>query len=319
MAVYTDITDSDVEDILKAYDIGYANSLKGISEGVENSNYLLMTDKGHYILTIYEKRVEEKDLPFFLGLTEHLAERGVACPLPVAKRNGELVHHIHGKPMAIISFLLGTWPRHIRKHHMQPLGNAMGKFHSAAADFSLSRPNPWSIDGWKSLHQSLGPALNTISSDLEQKTGTEISYLEQHWPHDLPRSIIHADLFPDNVFFEHQELTGIIDFYFACEDIAAYELAICINAWCMTVDGTLQSGYVPEMIKGYEQHRTLSQSEKEALPILCRGAALRFLLTRAHDWIHHDLAALVVPKRPEEYLNKLTFHQKVTDYHDYGL
>lgn len=319
MAVYTDVSDDDVECLLADYDIGRVTALKGIAEGVENSNYFLKTDRGEYILTLYERRVREEDLPFFLGLTQHLARGGVPCALPVAKRDGALIHHLHGKPAAIITFLLGTWPRAIRPYHLEPLGTACARMHRAAADFPMRRANPLSLNGWRDLAAEIGGGLDHILPGLAELVAQELNTLETRWPGPgaLPRGIIHADLFPDNALFDHERLTGMIDFYFACEDFLAYELAIMVNAWCFTVDG-LRRDYVASLIKGYAAIRPLETAELEALPVLARGAALRFLLTRAQDWLRRDASALVAPKNPLEYVRKLQFHQQVTHYQDYG-
>lgn len=320
MAVYTEVSDGDVEQLLNAYDIGRPVSLKGIAEGVENTNYLLLTDQNPYILTLYEKRVAERDLPFFLSLTEHLAQHGVTCPLPVRRRDGEVISTVQGRPAAIITFLIGKWPRKIEVWHLDALGAAVGRMHRAVSDFSGQRENALSVEGWRVLYQKIADDLDAIEPGLKQAIGEELEYLKTHWPKRgaLPEGIIHADLFPDNVFFDKGALTGLIDFYFACFDFLAYDLAVCLNAWCFDVNGTFYADKARAMFASYQVERALLPEEKEAFSLLARGAALRFFLTRAHDWIHHDEAALVTPKDPMEYMRKLTFHQQVVGTDVYG-
>ncbi|MCC7259422.1 MAG: homoserine kinase [Alphaproteobacteria bacterium] len=312
MAVYTEVTDQDIEAFLALYDIGQPVSLKGIAEGVENSNYFLLTTQAPYILTLYEKRVEEKDLPFFLGLTEHLAQHGIPCPLPVHARDGKLYRAFKGRPAAVISFLLGKWPKVIQDWQLAPLGTALAQMHRAAEGFALTRANALGLPGWHTLYHKIKDGLDGIEPGLKKLVSDELYHLDAHWPKALPQGVIHADLFPDNVFFEDGKLSGLIDFYFACNDALAYDLAVCINAWCFAADGTFNAEHARALAQAYHTGRALSDAERAAIPILCRGAALRFLLTRAHDLIHHDKSALVMPKNPLEYAAKLRFHQRAT-------
>jgi len=320
MAVYTDVSDDELRSFIAEYDLGAVLSCKGIAEGVENSNYLVVTERGPFILTLYEKRVREADLPFFLGLMEHLAGKGIACPLPVRARDGSALRHLAGRPAAIATFLTGMWPRRISMAHCDALGGALAHFHQAGADFAPIRANDLSVAGWRTLIGRIDPAAaDSVRPGLAAEIGAEFSFLEGNWPNALPCGTIHADLFPDNVFFENDALTGIIDFYFACTDWLAYDLAVCLNAWCFEADGSFVPVKGRALIQSYDAVRRLTAKELAALPILARGAALRFLLTRLYDWINHPAGALVRKKDPLEYCRKLAFHQKVGSVGDYGV
>lgn len=319
MAVYTDVSDADLEAFLQAFDLGALLSFKGIAEGVENSNFLLHTEAGSFILTLYEKRVAEADLPFFLGLMEHLAGRGIPCPLPVKARDGKALHRIAGRPAALIVFLEGMWVRRPRASHCAALGRALAQMHDAGRDFPMRRANALSIEGWTNLLESTSDRADTVEPGLADIAVTELEFLRSAWPDGLPEGVIHADLFPDNVFFLKDRLSGLIDFYFACNDLLAYDLAICLNAWCFEPDGSFNVTKGRALIHAYEEERRLEAAEREALPVLARGAALRFLLTRLYDWLAVPAGALVTPKNPAEYLRKLRFHQSVRAATDYGL
>lgn len=319
MAVYTEVSDQELATFLRGYDIGRAVSFKGIAEGVENSNYLLHTDQGAFILTLYEKRVAPEDLPYFLGLMEHLAGEGIACPTPIHGRDGEALRELCGRPAAIIGFLEGLWPRRIEPHHCALLGEAMAKMHLAGGGFAMRRGNGLSVADWRALFESCRARAHEIQGGLEGIMEDELARLEESWPVDLPAGIIHADLFPDNVFFLGGTLSGLIDFYFACNDFLAYDLAICLNAWCFEDDGSFNITKARRLLAGYGGVRPLEKSETDALPLLARGGAMRFLLTRLYDWLHHPEGAMVSPKDPREYLGKLRFHQQVKDVAAYGL
>ncbi|MEQ8965199.1 MAG: homoserine kinase [Azospirillaceae bacterium] len=324
MAVYTDVTDEELESFVADYDIGDVLSCKGIAEGVENSNFLLVTDRGQYILTLYEKRVHEADLPFFLGLLEHLAERGIACPQPIPGRDGHALRRLAGRPAVIVTFLSGMWPRRIVPRHCAALGRAMARLHLAGRDFPLHRPNALGPEAWRPLFERClagapGAGSDMLSPDLKDGVARELDVLETAWPADLPSGVIHADLFPDNVFFHHEALTGLIDFYFACNDFLAYDLAICLNAWCFEPDGAFNVTKARLLIRDYGAERPLEPAEIAALPILARGSAMRFLLTRLYDWLNHPEGAFVRPKDPMEYWRKLRFHQRVEGPGAYGL
>ena len=315
MAVYTEVSDSELEAFLAEYDIGEAESFKGIAEGVENTNYVLTTGKGQYMVTLYEKRVDPKDLPFFLGLMDHLAERGINCPRPIHGRDGNALRRLAGKPAAITSFLQGMWPRRTTVKHCGPVGEALAGLHLAGRDFAIRRPNALSVAGWRPLYDG---SRAHIDQALDRELGAEIEFFEKSWPSDLPAGVIHADLFNDNVFFLHDRLSGLIDFYFACTDTLAYDVAICLNAWCFEPDHSYNVTKGRELLNAYMKVRPLSSAELDALPLLCRGAALRFLLTRLVDWLNVPPGAMVRPKSPLEYFRKLRFHQKATSIGDYG-
>lgn len=319
MAVYTDIADGDLEDFLKAYDLGALLAFKGIAEGVENSNFLLRTEAGSFILTLYEKRVAETDLPFFLGLMEHLAGRGISCPLPVKARDGIALRRLAGRPAAIISFLEGLWVRRPQLLHCAAVGQAIAEMHRAGADFPLRRPNALSVEAWPALFELSRSRADAVKPGLARMVEAELGELRSGWPADLPRGVIHADLFPDNVFFLKEHLSGLIDFYFACNDLLAYDLAICLNAWCFEANGEFNVTKGRTLIQAYESVRLLLPAERDALPVLSRGAALRFLLTRLYDWLTVPAGALVTPKDPLEYCRKLRFHQQARSAADYGL
>jgi homoserine kinase type II len=319
MAVYTEVFDEDLQAFLEHYDLGQVTSFKGIAEGVENSNYLLRTTKGSYIMTLYEKRVRPEDLPFFLGLMDHLAGRGIRCPTPLQGRDGEVLRRLCDRPAVIVTFLDGLWPRRILPAHCQKLGHAMAKMHLAGADFALNRQNDLSVAGWRPLFESCAPRADQVQEGLAEELSEELTHLEEAWPEDLPAGVIHADLFPDNVFFLADELSGLIDFYFACNDFFAYDLAVCLNAWCFEPDRAFNITKARLMLQAYKQVRPFSDQELEALPLLARGSALRFLLTRLYDLLNHPPGALVEPKDPLEYWHKLRFHRDVRGPGAYGL
>jgi homoserine kinase type II len=319
VAVYTDVSAEELQTFLADYDIGALLSYKGIAEGVENSNFLVHTTGGNFILTLYEKRVAEGDVPFFLALMEHLAKRGISCPLPVKNRHGNALGYIAGRPAAIVTFLEGMWIRRPAVAHCAAVGEALARLHVAGIDFPFKRPNALSVDGWRELYDACGPRADEVKPGLAAAMANELTLLEKQWPHDLPQGVIHADLFPDNVFFLGDKLSGLIDFYFACVDTLAYDIAICLNAWCFEADHSFNVTKGRGLLQGYAKARPLSPAEWEALPLLCRGAALRFLLTRVEVWLDVPPGALVRPKDPMEYVRKLRFHQQVKDVRDYGI
>ena len=319
MAVYTDVVAEELAGFLAGYDIGELLAYKGIAEGVENSNFLVHTSRGNFILTLYEKRVAAADLPFFLRLMEHLHARGITCPQPVKNKDGEVLGKIAGRPAAVITFLDGMWIRRPSPSHCAALGEALAKLHLAGLDFDMRRANALSVEGWRPLYQSCGARANEVQRDLQPFLAAELSQLERTWPRNLPQGVIHADLFPDNVFFLGNKLSGLIDFYFACTDALAYDVAICLNAWCFETDHSFNVTKGRSLLQGYAQARGLSGDERDALPLLARGAALRFLLTRLADWFDVPPGALVRPKDPLEYYRKLRFHQAVVGVRDYGI
>jgi len=319
MAVYTDVTDEELQQFLAGYDLGTLLSYKGIAEGVENSNFLLHTSKCYFILTLYEKRVAAGDLPFFLDLMEHLAARGLNCPQPVRSRSGEALGRLARRPAAIVTFLDGVWIRRPSAAHCGAVGEALAQLHLAGADFAMTRRNGLSVEGWRPLFETAEARADTVQAGLREAIGTELARLERDWPRDLGQGVIHADLFPDNVFFLGDRLSGLIDFYFACTDALAYDVAVCLNAWCFEPDHSYNMTKGRALLFGYMRRRPLAAAEIAALPMLCRGAALRFLLTRLVDWLEVPPGALVKPKDPLEYYRKLRFHQTNTCARDYGI
>ena len=316
MAVYTEVSDSELEAFLADYDIGRPVSFKGIAEGVENTNYVLTTTIGQYMVTLYEKRVDPRDLPFFLGLMDHLAERGINCPRPIHGRDGRALRSLAGKPAAVTSFLQGMWPRRMTVQHCGPVGEALAGLHLAGRDFALERRNALSVAGWRPLFAGSRPHIDPA---LDCELSAELDFFEASWPRELPAGVIHADLFNDNVFFLDDRLSGIIDFYFACNDFLAYDVAICLNAWCFEPDNAFNATKARALLQAYDKVRPLDDDERRALPILARGSALRFMLTRLYDWVHTPPDALVKRKDPNEYLAKLRFHRAVRSFADYGL
>jgi homoserine kinase type II len=319
MAVYTDVSAEDLSQFLAGYDLGELLSYKGIAEGVENSNFLVHTGAGHYILTLYEKRVAASDVPFFLALMEHLHARGITCPQPVRNREGKTLGLLCGRPAAIVTFLDGMWMRRVNARHCAAVGEALARMHLAGADFASKRRNSLSVAGWRPLFEQAAARADEVQHGLGSAIEQELTQLEQSWPLDLPQGVIHADLFPDNVFFLGNKLSGLIDFYFACTDTLAYDVAICLNAWCFEPDHSYNVTKGRDLLTRYSAARPLSDSELRALPLLARGAAMRFLLTRLVDWLHVPDGALVRPKNPLEYFRKLRFHQKIASVSDYGL
>ena len=319
MAVYTDVTADDLNEFLAGYDIGGLLSYKGIAEGVENSNFLVHTSAGNFILTLYEKRVAEKDLPFFLALMEHLAARGLTCPQPVKNKKGGMLGKLAGRPAAIVTFLDGLWMRRPTAAHCAAVGEALARLHLAGKDFPMKRANALGMTSWRGLYEHAKVRGDSVREGLCAEIAKELAALEQSWPRDLPEGVIHADLFPDNVFFLGEELSGLIDFYFACIDTLAFDVAICLNAWCFEPDHSYNVTKGRALLYAYGKVRDWSALERAALPVLARGAAMRFLLTRLVDWLAVPDGALVKPKDPLEYYRKLRFHQSVKSAQDYGL
>jgi homoserine kinase type II len=319
MAVYTQVSDDELTSFIASYDVGALLSYKGIAEGVENTNYLVHTEKGPYLLTLYEKRVAAQDLPFFLGLMEHLAKAGINCPTPVHDAQGRVLRTLAGKPAALVTFLEGVWIRRPQPRHCVALGQAMASLHLAGRSFAHTRANALGVGGWRPLFQRFRSRADDIAPGLAAIIEEELDHLEADWPGQLPQGIIHADLFPDNAFFLGDQLSGLIDFYFACQDALAYDVAITLNAWCFESDHAFNLTKGQALLKGYQSVRALEPAERQALPLLARGAALRFLLTRAYDWLHTDRDALVNRKDPQEYLRRLQFHRRIQAAREYGL
>ncbi|MEO8559854.1 MAG: homoserine kinase [Rhodospirillales bacterium] len=319
MAVYTEVSEQELEAFVAEYDIGAVQTFKGIAEGVENSNYLLGTDRGNYFLTLYERRVAPEDLPFFLGLMEHLAARGIPCPTPIYARDKKALRSLASRPAAIVTFLRGIAHKRLSPADCAELGNALAELHRAGADFAMRRPNALAVSGWRKLLNAAAPRADEVTAGLAAELEGEFAHLAKSWPKDLPQGVIHADLFPDNVLFLNGKISGLIDFYFACNDFLAYDIAICLNAWCFESDRSFNVTKARALLSAYRRARPLSQAEIDALPILAQGSALRFLLTRLYDWLNTPAGALVKPKDPLEYLHKIRFHRKIADARAYGL
>ncbi|HVE22064.1 MAG TPA: homoserine kinase [Acidocella sp.] len=319
MAVYTEVTDEALAAFLAGYAIGEMVAFRGIAEGVENSNYALKTTQGDFILTLYEKRVNTADLPWFLGLMEHLAARGLSCPLPVRARDGQNLNPLSGRVAAITTFLPGVWPRRVTVDHCEPLGAALAQLHLAGQDFAPRRANALGPDAWAPLLDKSLAHADDVQAGLSAELQENLARITAAWPRDLPVGHIHADLFPDNVFFLNGKISGLIDFYFAATDIYAYDIAICLNAWCFERDFSFNVTKSRALLRGYLAHRPLSGAERAALPVLAQGAAMRFLLTRLYDWLHTPAGALVTPKDPMDYYRRLRFHNTALDASSYGL
>ena len=318
MAVYTDVSYDDLEQLLNEYDLGKPRSFKGIAEGVENSNFHLQTDRGAFILTLYEKRVREEDLPYFLGLMEHLATRGTRCPLPLRRRDGRLWTTLNGRPAALLTWLDGLSLHRPDAAHCAAAAAACAGLHEAGRGFALARPNALGPQGWRKLAQASAADADTVQQGLGVLIAQTLAALERDWPTGLPGGIIHADLFPDNILFMDGRVFGLIDFYFACNDAFAYDLAVMLNAWCFESDGAYNLTKGSALLGAYARERELLPEERDALPILARGAALRFLLTRLYDWLRPDPRAMVRPKDPREFARRLRFHLKVKSAAEYG-
>ena len=319
MAVYTDVGVDDLERFLAGYDVGTLLSYVGIAEGVENSNFLVHTSSANFILTLYEKRVAAKDLPFFLGLMEHLARRGITCPQPVKNRAGGMLGTIAGRPAAMVTFLEGMWIRRPSAAHCAAVGEALGKLHLAGQDFPMQRRNALSVDGWRPLYEQAKAGADGVHAGLGEIIASELTSLEKSWPRGLPDGVIHADLFPDNVFFLGADLSGLIDFYFACTDLLAYDLAVCLNAWCFERDHSFNLTKGAALLGAYVDVRPLQEAEAAALPILAHGAALRFMLTRLYDWLNVPDGSFVKKKDPLEYARRMRFHRAIRSAVEYGL
>jgi homoserine kinase type II len=309
VAVYTDITDSELEAFLGEFDLGQALSCKGIAEGVENSNYLVETTGGRFILTIYERRVRAEDLPYFLDLMQWLAQHGFPCAEPMPGRDGAIQRQIRGKPAALVQFMNGLSVRRPTAAHCLQAGEGMAWLHEASRGFPGRRVNDLGHAVWPGMFARLHDEAEALKPGLAGMIGRDVEEIAAGWPEDLPSGTVHADLFPDNVFFQSGAFAAAIDFYFACDDALAYDIAVALNAWCFEPDGSFNITSGRALVAGYERRRRLSAAEKAAIPILARGAALRFFLTRLNDWRSTPEGALVRPKDPLEYERKLAVHR----------
>lgn len=318
MAVYTDIDDATLSALLSQYDLGEARAFKGIAEGVENSNFLLETEKGRFILTVFEKRAKPEDLPFFMNMMRHLAIKGFPAPLPVEARDGEALRTLKDKPAVIVSFLTGMSPRTPTSGQCRRMGAGLARFHAALADFGMERPNDLSLPAWLEMFAAREDEVDKLVPGLHELIAGDLDALKAEWPTGLPAGAIHADLFPDNAFFLDGEVSGVIDFYFACTDFLAYDIAVCLNAWCFETRGEFNITKGQAFLSGYQSERRLSEAECAAIPILARGAAMRFFLTRLIDWADTPKDALVRPKNPLDYAERLGFHRRAKGVEDYG-
>jgi homoserine kinase type II len=319
MAVYTEVTDEACEAFLRGYGIGRLVAFRGIAEGVENSNYALKTTAGDFILTLYEQRVDIAELPWFLGLMEHLSAQGLSCPLPVRGLDGGNLYQLAGRTAAITTFLPGVWPRRVQVAHCGPLGAALARLHLAGAGFAPVRVNALGPAGWPPLLAKSLARSDEVQAGLGAELSAALDAILAAWPRNLPVGHIHADLFPDNVFFLDGKISGLIDFYFAATDLLAYDVAVCLNAWCFERDFSFNVTKSQALLRGYEAHRPLTPAERAALPVLCQGAAIRFLLTRLYDWLNARAGALVTPKDPLDYVRRLRFHQAASSEAAYGI
>lgn len=311
MAVYTHVPGEELARFFTMYDEGELLSAKGIAEGVENSNYLIDTSKGRYILTLYEKRVREEDLPFFMALTEHLSEKGLPVPSPIHDRSGKVLQTLATRPACLIEFLNGVSIDEPDPEACREIGRFLAKMHLAVQDFDGTRANTLSVDGWHALAADCGDGLAQIAPELDAFVQAELNDISANWPENLPSGVIHADLFPDNALFSDHKISGVIDFYFACTDSFAYDLAITHSAWTFSPDGAeYRAACSAALFEGYQQIRPLSTAEVTALPILCRGAALRFMLTRAYDWLNTPADALVTRKDPLAFKRRIDFYRQ---------
>jgi len=322
MAVFTKIDEAQLTGFLADYEALQLSGFKGIAAGVQNSNYLVETDRQKLILTLYEDTptgVAPADLPYFLGLMQHLARAGIDCPTPLARTDGRLFGELSGRPAALMRFLNGRSVVTPKPDHCRSVGIALAQMHLAGADFEMRRANTQGPENWQKLVSLSQARADEASPGLAEFMADELVRIERAWPTDLPQGAVHADLFPDNVFFENNQVSGLIDFYFACHDMLAYDLAIMLNAWCFEADINFNITKARALLAGYQSVRPMSAEEIDALPILASGAAMRFLSTRLHDWLNQPADALVTPKNPLDYLRRLRFHRHVTSAADYGL
>jgi homoserine kinase type II len=306
MAVYTHISAEDMTDLIDGYDVGTLVSAKGIAEGVENTNYFIETTKDRYILTVYEKRVNSDDLPFFLSLLDHLAAKGCPVPRTIHDREGAALRSWNGKFLALIEFLPGLSVSHPTPDQARAVGFALGQMHGAVADFDMARPNSLGPEGWFALAEACGSDLDQIMPGLRARVANECDYLRENWPSHLQTSVIHADIFPDNVLMIGDTVSALIDFYFACSDIRAWDVAVTHAAWSFEADGTGYNAAVGDaLLEAYRTGFGLTVEEEAAFNTLARGACLRFLLTRAWDWLNTSAGALVTRKDPLAFLRRL--------------
>ncbi|MDC0418307.1 homoserine kinase [Pelagibacteraceae bacterium] len=320
MAVYTKLNEENIKEILSYYSIGVLKEFKGIEEGIENTNYFLLVDNKKFILTIYEKRVKEKDLPFFSDLMTGLNKADFKCPIPIKNKNNETISFFKNKSLMIVSFLEGKAKNILSPDNCKSLGREVARMHQITKNFKIERQNDLSIGSWRKIFEQVKDKCCSIHKDLPKLINSNLTDVEKNWPDDLPKGIIHADLFNDNIFFKDDKFNGIIDFYFSCNDFYALEIAICFNALCF--DGlkenlSFNATKAKNFMNGYSQLRELKDSERESIKVLSQGSALRFLLTRVFDAINTVEGAIVKVKDPMEYLVRLEFHKNSKNFEDY--
>ena len=320
MAVYTKLSEVELKEFFSKYSLGKLLKYKEIKEGIENTNYFILTEKGKYILTLYEKRVDEKELPFFIGLMRNLYDKNFPSPEPIINKNGNYISEASNKKAAVVSFVDGETKKILNPNECYQVGVNTGKLHSITKNLSGKRENKLSINSWRKIYNKVKKDCHKIHPKLTGIIQKNLDEIEKNWPKNIPQGIIHADLFPDNIFFKDNKLSGIIDFYFSCNDFYAFEIAVCLNALCF--DGAKENlsfnvTKAKKFIDGYSSIRKLTEEEKKYLKILCQGAAIRFLLTRVFDYLNLIEGAIVKIKDPVEYLKRLEFHNNVKNYQDY--
>ena len=319
MGVFTHIDEENLKIFLKSYNFTDINSFTGINEGIQNTNYKIKLDLKDFILTIYENIDDENDINFFLNLMNHLSSRGIKCPIPLKNSSSKMIGKIKAKPAALLTFLSGKSVTEIREIHTYQIGKALAELHLGGKNFKQKKRNELSISGWQKLLIKNKNKLNKLESKLFNKIKDKIIEIDRNWPKNLPSGIIHADLFPDNVLFTNNKVTGLIDFYFSCNDFFVYDLSICINAWCFNDNNKFIKGLFLSLIKGYEAIRPLSVNEINSIPILCYGSSLRFLLTRVDNWNNNNELDIVNYQDPSEFLKKFKFHESNKDTEAYNI
>lgn len=321
MAVYTKINNYDVANLLEKYDIGVFEKIVGIESGVVNSNFHLFTDKGRFIITIYEKvsGTELLDLNYFFKLKEHLYQNKILCPLPLKDKQGKFLNSLKNKPCAIVSYLSGSPVNYPKNHHIKLLGENIAKMHAVSGNFALQRKNDFSFLKLHEILDAIKPNADSLRDGLYDEINDCLIQVKTSINSSLPKSVIHADLFCDNVFFDNQKFAGFIDFYFACDGFCVYDLAICLNAWCFEHHEELNVTKFRKLLSGYNKFKTLTELEIASIPTFAKLAAIRFLVTRIYDWHNCDKSALVQAKDPKEFLKRFDFHKNINSYKQYGL
>ncbi|HYD17168.1 MAG TPA: homoserine kinase [Patescibacteria group bacterium] len=319
MAVYTQISAEEIKSALAAFDLGELKSFEGIAEGVENSNYRIETTAGQYVLTLIEKRAQPDELPFYTGFMAHLSAAGVPAAQIIEDRQGKRFFTLANRPALLARFIEGSWPREVYPHHCQAIGEMLARMHRAGRGFPMKRHNTMGFQAWEGLIHACADRADEVEPGLFEMLEAELRYLKAHWPKFLPKGAVHADLFPDNVFFQDEKISGVIDFYFSCWDTLAYDLMLTFNPWCFDWKGDLDQGRAHAFFTQYQLGRPLAKNELKALPFFGRAAAVRIIATRLYDWLNPVEGALVRAKDPMEHVKILRYHQKVASLADYGI